>query len=138
MIVKYTHEMTIQLDVKPLGKPRMTRADSWKRRPCVLRYREFCDKIRAAARKVGKIPNSNHVDLVIIKSDFAYPKSWGKKKKEAMKLERHRHKPDVDNISKGVMDALFSEDSGIADLHAYKRWGEKDSITVKIYHFDGE
>ncbi|MBC8923069.1 RusA family crossover junction endodeoxyribonuclease, partial [Escherichia coli] len=32
--------------ITPLGKPRMTRADKWKQRPPVLRYRVFCDEVR--------------------------------------------------------------------------------------------
>jgi len=33
----------------PIPKPRQTRRDKWARRPCVLRYREWADQIRAAA-----------------------------------------------------------------------------------------
>lgn len=29
-------------DITPIGKPRMTRADKWKQRPAVMRYRAFC------------------------------------------------------------------------------------------------
>ena len=33
-------------DITPMGKSRMTRADKWKKRPEVLRYRAFCDEVR--------------------------------------------------------------------------------------------
>lgn len=129
-LLKYS----LKVYVKPMGKPRMTRADVWKKRPCVVRYREFCDKIRMAARKAGKVPPMESVDLISITSVFAYPKSWKAKKREEMRNQRHRYKPDVDNIAKGIMDALFHEDSGIADLHAYKRWGNEDCVTVDVFY----
>ncbi|HGV3500426.1 TPA: RusA family crossover junction endodeoxyribonuclease, partial [Klebsiella michiganensis] len=33
-------------DITPIGKTRMTRADKWKQRDVVLRYRAFCDEVR--------------------------------------------------------------------------------------------
>ncbi len=33
-------------NITPMGKPRMTRADKWKQREVVMRYRAFCDEVR--------------------------------------------------------------------------------------------
>ncbi|GAG23977.1 unnamed protein product, partial [marine sediment metagenome] len=32
--------------VTPNTKPRMTKRDKWKKRPCVIKYRKFCDELR--------------------------------------------------------------------------------------------
>jgi len=34
--------------ITPVPKPRQTRSDKWKQRPCVMRYRAFADEVRAA------------------------------------------------------------------------------------------
>jgi Holliday junction resolvase RusA-like endonuclease len=42
----------------------------------------------------------------------------------------HQQRPDIDNLAKGVMDALASEDSYIYELHATKVWGEEGKIEI--------
>lgn len=32
-------------NITPMGKPRMTRADKWKQREVVMRYRAFCEEV---------------------------------------------------------------------------------------------
>lgn len=32
--------------ITPMGKPRMNKADAWKKRPCVLRYWEYSDNLK--------------------------------------------------------------------------------------------
>jgi Holliday junction resolvase RusA-like endonuclease len=100
-----------------MGKPRMTQRDKWMKRDCVVRYRAYCDRIRAS---VGAIP----IDplAVHIKAYISVPSSWSKKKKQAMVGQRHRQKPDWDNIGKAICDALFEDDSCIAVGLAEKFW----------------
>jgi Holliday junction resolvase RusA-like endonuclease len=59
------------------------------------------------------------IDVV---AHVAMPASWSKKKKAAMDDQMCRAKPDWDNIGKGICDALFKEDSGIADGRTRKFW----------------
>lgn len=44
--------------------------------------------------------------------------------------------PDLDNIAGSVMDALngfaWKDDSQIVDVHAYRTWGDRHSVTVSI------
>ena len=35
-----------------MGKPRMTQRDKWKKRPCVLRYHAFRDKMRHVIKSI--------------------------------------------------------------------------------------
>lgn len=103
----------------PMGKPRMTQRDRWMQRPAVLRYRDYCDRIKEAA------PNRvNELDVyaVDVVAYIAMPASWSKKKKSAQDDQMCRGKPDWDNIGKAVCDALFKEDSGIADGRTRKFW----------------
>lgn len=100
-----------------MGKPRMTQRDTWKKRPCVVQYRLYCDKIREAAGPIPENPLAVHIKAFISTSA-----SWSKKKKLAMVGQRHRLKPDWDNIGKAICDALFEEDSCIAVGLTEKFW----------------
>lgn len=104
---------------EPMGKPRMTRRDVWKKRPVVLRYHDYCDRIKEAAPNTVFKVDVYAVDVVAF---IALPASWSKKKKDAHDGKIHRTKPDWDNIGKAVCDALFKEDSGIADGRTRKFW----------------
>lgn len=113
----------------PMGKPRMTQRDRWMKRPAVLRYREYCDRIRAAAGEIAQDPIAIEVNAFI-----AMPESWSKKKKSEMNGKPHRAKPDYDNICKSAGDALFKEDSCLAGGSGWKTWckpgEERTEITV--------
>jgi Holliday junction resolvase RusA-like endonuclease len=102
-----------------MGKPRMTQRDVWKKRPVVLRYRDYCDRIREAAPTRLKTLDVYAVNVV---AHIAVPVSWSLKKKRRMDTAIHRTRPDWDNIGKAVCDALFKEDSGIADGRTQKFW----------------
>jgi len=56
------------------------------------------------------------------------PKSWSKKKKAEMINKPHKQKPDIDNLLKGLMDALLEEDSHVHTVFARKIWAEEGSI----------
>lgn len=119
--------MTI-LEIRPVPKPRMTRADTWKKRDCVVRYWEFKDQLTLLAKiKKLQIPN-NHLHLIFI---FAVPQSWSKKKQKEMIGKPHQDKPDIDNLTKAFFDCLVEKDQVIWDVRASKYWGEKDMIVVR-------
>jgi len=103
----------------PMGKPRMTQRDTWKQRPVVLRYRDYCDRIREAAPNRALTADVYDVDVLAF---IAMPKSWSRKKQVHHWGLMHRTKPDWDNIGKAVCDALFKEDSGIAVGRVQKFW----------------
>ena len=107
----------ITIYVEPMGAPRMTRADTWKKRPVVCRYRAYKDAIRSAVGPLSAVPV--RVDWVVY---LPMPASWSKKKKHEMAGEPHRSKPDRDNIDKGILDALFESDQGVAFGELRKYW----------------
>ena len=112
---------------EPVAKPRQTRSDKWKERPCVVRYREWADKARAAA---GAIPTAaQHADIVIY---LPIPQSLSAKKRQAMAGMPHTVKPDIDNLIKSSLDALLKRDQGIHEIRAKKRWEDANGPRVEI------
>jgi len=114
--------------IAPLGKPRMTRRDKWKKRPCVMRYREFADKLRTYF--VGIDLTDVHALSWI--AYFPLPVSWSKKRKAAMRGQRHYSKPDRDNVDKAILDALFDQDSGVSHGTLTKLWDDGNGPRIEI------
>lgn len=115
----------INLKIKAVPKPRMTRADTWKKRPCVVNYWAYKDELNDKLKSI----DIELKDELFVEFYIQMPKSWSKKKKAEHLGERHQQKPDVDNLVKGVMDALFKEDSHVHTIYAKKTWAEEPSIT---------
>ena len=119
---------SIIVPINPMGKPRMTQKDKWARRPVVLRYFKFKDDINKYIKDI--IPKDVY-DL----SWTAYiemPKSWSKKKKNALMGMRHRQKPDRDNVDKAILDSIFKEDSIVSDGCLKKRWDDGEGPRIEI------
>lgn len=111
------------IDIDPVPKPRMTRRDKWAKRPCVMRYRQFCDEIR---NYINEIPaGGSHIIFVI-----PMPKSWSETKKMDHDGQAHQQRPDIDNLVKALFDALHEEDAHIWDVRASKIWGESGQIII--------
>lgn len=110
--------------ITPVPKPRMTRSDKWKKRDCVLRYRAFCDEVRAAGIVLPEC--GARVWFVL-----PMPKSWSEKKKAAMDGKPHKQAPDLDNIFKALGDALFDDDSHIHGVEMSKEWGREGAIFIE-------
>lgn len=116
----------------PMGAPRMTRRDKWKKRDCVERYHALRDAIRAVVGVVNDIPD--RVDCIFF---FPMPESWSEKKKFAMLGTAHRVRPDRDNCEKSILDALFLEDGGIHEGFTKKVWtfSGKERIVIRFYYY---
>ena len=110
--------------IQPMGKPRMTRADKWKKRPEVMRYRAFCDHVRLLG---VSLPEAySHVTFIL-----PMPKSWSNKKRAQMNGKPHQGKPDLDNLMKSLMDALFEDDTHIWDSRITKLCGENRPTIIE-------
>ena len=118
----------IWIPVDPVSKPRMTQRDRWKKRPAVMKYHNFCDILRPYSVPFQK---SSRLSIVL---ELPMPKSWSKKKKQAMDGKPHQHRPDLDNLVKAVLDAFFEEDKQIYEIRGAKFWKVKGSILIsEIY-----
>lgn len=108
----------------PVPAPRMTKADVWKKRPCVLRYFAFKDKVKELGIFVPEC--NSHITFVM-----PMTKGWSKKQKEGMNNKRHQYKPDIDNLLKALLDAIYEDDSHIYDLRITKIWGYEGQIKIE-------
>jgi Holliday junction resolvase RusA-like endonuclease len=117
---------TLIAGIEPNTKPRMTTSDKWKKRPCVLQYRAFCDHLRLLA-KVAKFELSPSYKIEFL---ISMPPSWSKKKKNEMRGKPHQETPDLDNLLKAINDALLAEDKTIHEIHARKIWADKGQIII--------
>ena len=109
----------ITINVAPCSKPRMTRADKWKKRQCVTKFFAFRDAI-----KQSTIHNIA-LESFDIEFHIPMPKSWSKKKKELHNGTPHKQRPDLDNYIKAWCDSVFEEDSVVWRFKASKRWTDK-------------
>lgn len=113
----------VRYPITPVPKPRMTRRDHWKKRPCVVRYFGFKDKVRSFGIT---LPGGGcHVIFRL-----PMPKSWCMKKRRAMDGEPHLLRPDADNLCKALLDAIFEDDACIWDIRVTKLWSEAGAIDI--------
>lgn len=93
--------------------------------------RDYEERIAWTAKASGITPRTGPV-TVIIMAEFAYPKSWPKKKRPIY----HTSKPDVDNIGKIVCDALngiaYEDDSQVSGLIVTKVYGETERLIIGL------
>lgn len=111
----------------PVGKPRMTRRDKWKKRDCVVKYRSWADEARAAIGRTTKFMLTRPMRLEVI-AFFDIPKS----NREAIPGNYHAVKPDGDNILKSVCDALFHNDQMIIQQKVTKYWAGAEGARVEV------
>jgi len=114
------------IDVVPMGAPRMSRSDAWKKRPVILRYFDFKDTVREACRKNGYTLQGS-VGLVF---HIPVSPSWSHKKRMSMIGQPHTQKPDVDNLVKSFFDSFDGGDQHVHTLTATKVWALKGAIIV--------
>lgn len=133
LAISSTGDLQIMVACRPIGKPRMTQRDTWKKRPCVVRYRDWCDRVRAIVK--SNIPKTDDILELNWVACFRPTKSWLKKNKLTLAEAAgmiHRQTPDRDNIDKAVLDCLFNQDSGIGCGTIEKYWGIEDHIVIEI------
>ena len=120
MGVMFLETSVITINVAPCSKPRMTRADKWKKRQCVTKFFAFRDAI--------KLSSIHNIALESFDIEFyiQMPKSWSKKKKAKMNGEPHQQRPDLDNYIKAWCDSVFEEDSVVWRFKASKRWTDQE------------
>jgi Holliday junction resolvase RusA-like endonuclease len=111
--------------ITPSPYVRQTRADKWKKRPSVLKYRAFRDEV---ALHIKELPaDFFHVVFLI-----PVPMSWSEKKKAKMIGRPHLGTPDKDNLEKGLFDAVyrFGDDGHIWNSSSTKLWAGIGAIII--------
>jgi Holliday junction resolvase RusA-like endonuclease len=111
------------IPIDPIGAPRMTQRDAWKKRPVVLRYFAYRDVVRLICNTEGYSPGGE------IQIEFHVPLTKGRSKQKDLIGKGHDQKPDIDNMLKAFMDC-FGEDKTVWKINAKKVWGETGFIRV--------
>lgn len=117
--------VTQEYPITPCSKPRMTQRDRWKKRPSVLKYFAFRDEVKL--RGVFVPESDSWIAFVI-----PMPSSWSEKKKLDMDGKPHQQSPDVDNMIKALLDAIYEDDCAVWQIGCEKRWGRTGKIVVKV------
>jgi Holliday junction resolvase RusA-like endonuclease len=60
------------------------------------------------------------------------PKSWSTKRRQKMEGQPHTQRPDIDNLCKSVLDALYMEDSHIHEISLKKVWARNGFILFEV------
>ena len=108
---------TCVLQIAPVSKPRMTRADRWKKRQSVLKFFAFRDAVRQYCETHAIAWWAFEIEFHV-----PMPKSWSKKKKILHNGKPHNQTPDLDNFLKAWKDSVFNEDSVVSRVHACILW----------------
>ena len=95
-----------------------------KHRPIHKRYFKYCEDVRKL--KISFPYKHAHIIFVL-----PMPGSWTKGKKKSLMGEYHQQTPDIDNLFKALADAIYKNDSHIADVRISKIWGNKGAIIIK-------
>lgn len=61
------------------------------------------------------------------------PRSWSQKKKTRMHFTLHQAKPDLDNLTKAIIDGMMAEDKHIAHLQMAKFWVDFPQGWIEVY-----
>ena len=108
------------LSIAPVSKPRMTRADRWKKRQSVLKFFAFRDAVRqSSAWKTLELLDMDSFKIVF---HVPMPKSWSKKKRTQYDGKPHQQRPDLDNYLKAWKDSVYEEDAIVWNVEATKLW----------------
>lgn len=113
-----------EYEITASPKPRMTRSDRWRKRPVVLRYRAYCDMLRALR---VRIPHRYHAIFVL-----PMPASWSAARRAEMCGRPHQQVPDESNLRKALEDAVLPRgDQHLWDGRGTKIWGATGRLIVR-------
>jgi Holliday junction resolvase RusA-like endonuclease len=120
----------IWIPIQPIGapRPRVTRNGTYND-PKYTSYKKAIALYCSHKFGISDKPIAMYVTFC-----FEQPKSWSKKKKA--ETSWHTSKPDIDNIQKGLKDALngvaYIDDSQICYVIARKQYAEQAGIMLEI------
>lgn len=137
----YIHKRTFEIQGIPIGKgrPRVTTKGGFARAYTPRKTADYEEKVRLSYNEVWG--NSCKMDTAIgadITAVFPIPKST--RKADRIRMENgnvfHTKKPDTDNVTKSVLDALndiaYIDDSLVCDISARKFYGIDPKVIVSL------
>lgn len=127
--VKSPRTLKFTIPGQPVGKPRQTQSDRWKKRPCVMRYRAWADKARASVPKGESLGIYREISFVAY---LEFPKSYSMTRTHILAGQPHLLRGDGDNILKAIQDSLFKEDKMIWKFSGEKRWNDGKGSRIEV------
>lgn len=113
-----TAQGCVIINVVPVPKPRMTQRDKWAHRTAVMKYWRYKDAMAGYKYLLtSEFLMSHKVTFCL-----PMPSSWSDKKKKEMEGKLHFVKPDLDNLLKGLWDAVLKKDQKQAKSSEEKIW----------------
>ena len=97
-------------------------------RKVVARYWAFKEEVKYKI----VLPHGNAVTLneKAIIFHIPMPTGWSEEKRKVHRGQAHMTTPDKDNLEKGLMDAMYINDSGIYDSRTIKLWADEGAIEI--------
>ena len=116
----------IEIEIKPMPAPRLTYQG--RHTDKAKKYYAYKDEILLLCKTAGFELSEYHSITFYI----PLPKSISKKEKQRrLDIGKHQLRPDLDNLTKAVWDALLAEDGHVHKLTAQKKWSEKGKIVIE-------
>lgn len=125
------------VSIVPIGKARARVTSRGTFTPTRTRKAEHAVATVARAAMRGREPATGRV-LAHVSATMPIPASWSKKRRQEAEASQIRPigRPDVDNVSKLVLDAcngiVYADDSQIVDLIVTKFYGTEPGITAQF------
>jgi Holliday junction resolvase RusA-like endonuclease len=135
-------EFTVPGDPKGKGRPRFSRVGKFTKTYTDAKTKMYEDKIASAAR-LAMYPHEplTMPVAVFMVINVAIPASYSKKRKEACLLgvEMPCKKPDIDNVAKGILDAMngivYKDDVQVIRLTLHKQYSTEPSVYIMVREF---
>lgn len=108
----------------------MTQRNKWYKPPELVRYWDYVNTLKLL------LPHYELGEELVINFYLPMPMSWSKKKQARKLGTYHDQRPDLDNLTKGFMDAVKSDindDKRVAVLYCKKYWAEKGGLELPNY-----
>lgn len=127
--------MRFKIDITPMGAVRMTTRGKFVKKNA-KKYLQYKEAIRWTIKQQFKGKPIDGAVGVTVWFYMPMPETWSKKKKAEMVNRYHTKKPDIDNLIKGLFDALnnliWVDDNRVVDMTVFKVYGEKPGIEIEV------
>jgi Holliday junction resolvase RusA-like endonuclease len=130
------NEVTIDIEPIPQPRQRVTSIGGRARTYLPVKHpvHEYKRRIAEAVKDWPK--HAKGVPLALsVRFSFAMPASWSRSKRARHWFKSHTQKPDLDNLTKAVMDAMAScwhDDCQVARLFVRKHWARFQGVEITL------
>lgn len=138
--------MRLVIPIEPMGAVRMTNRGKWVK-PSAKKYLDYKNFVGLCAKRQAKLEVPIQTPIRIRELIFVMPIPKGgritytengrRRTRRVVSGEYHTGRPDIDNLFKGVTDALngiiWADDSLICEIgRQIKIYGEKPRIEIEV------